>query len=600
MKNSTTIQPADVSYSFWSSEFPMGGSALQIAVAQNVTGALQIFYIGTGNHLYYNVQNAANSLLWSGETPFIGIQASAVVAARNADGRLEIFYIGVGGHLYHNWQVFAGEQTWAGETPFPNASASAIAVGLNTSDGTLELFYAGTTNGTLYRNRQTSKSSSTEWSGPIGFDNDAARQIAVGQNFNGRLEIFYVGINGNLYHNRQTTPGSTTWSGETPFSGDSAKQVDVALNQDGTLEIFYVGSSTKNQLYRNRQTTADGTVWGGETPFDGDYAKEVTVGQNSDGRLEIFYVGINNTLYHNYQTDTVADIWAGESSFPADIETNPASSAQQVVVATNANSGPLEIFYVGTNNDIYHRFQTTAPELGSNANYFLSGSNCQSLNGVSVTIDITEDIVAAFSSGPTTGFGFQLNGYSPLNYACAWQQYVISLYGNELMGFVNNWPISGNAFFFVPFNLVALPSARLPAGYQLKISLGYDSLGNVYSATFVVIDNGGNTLANVTKVLTSIGATSAELAPITAFTVNVVGPINKESSILSSGAGTITYSSATSLTPMISLPLCTETKVVTEERANTIYGMLPSNTFGTTLTQSFNVQLTDLAPGEPV
>jgi len=217
-----------------------------------------------------------------------------------------------------------------------------------------------------------------------------------------------------------------------------------------------------------------------------------------------------------------------------------------------------------------------------------------------VTIDITEDIVAAFSSGPTTGFGFQLNCYSPLNYACAWQQYVISLYGNELMGFVNNWPISGNAFFFVPFNLVTLPSARLPAGYQLKISLDYDSLGNVYSATYVVIDNGGNTLANVTKVLTSIGATSAELAPITAFTFNVVGPINKESSILSSGAGTITYTSATDLMPTFTLPLCTETKVVTEERANTVYGSLPSNTFGTTLTQSFNVQLTDLAPGEPV
>jgi hypothetical protein len=42
-------------------------------------------------------------------------------------------------------------------------------------------------------------------------------------------------------------------------------------------------------------------------------------------------------------------------------------------------------------------------------------------------------------------------------------------------------------------------------------------------------------------VLESIsGVTSNDLAPIVAFELNLVGPVNGESAVLSSGAGTIT------------------------------------------------------------
>jgi hypothetical protein len=72
----------------------------------------------------------------------------------------------------------------------------------------------------------------------------------VARNADGRLEVFYVGANGDLYHNWQTAPGAA-WAGETQFTGDSARQIAVAQNQDGLLEIFYVGSDYT--LYHNRQ-----------------------------------------------------------------------------------------------------------------------------------------------------------------------------------------------------------------------------------------------------------------------------------------------------------------------------------------------------------
>jgi hypothetical protein len=59
--------------------------------------------------------------------------------------------------------------------------------------------------------------------------------------------------------------------------------------------------------------------WTGETRFPKDSANQIAVAQNADGRLEIFYVGTNNDLYHNWQMQpSISDNenWAGETRFP--------------------------------------------------------------------------------------------------------------------------------------------------------------------------------------------------------------------------------------------------------------------------------------------
>jgi ferric iron reductase protein FhuF len=76
-------------------------------------------------------------------------------------------------------------------------------------------------------------------------------------------------------------------------------------------------------------------------------AKQITAAQNQDGRLEIFYVGTNNKIYHNWQVKPNSD-WSGESAL--------GGSAKQITAAQNQD-GRLEIFYVGTNNKIYHNWQ---------------------------------------------------------------------------------------------------------------------------------------------------------------------------------------------------------------------------------------------------
>jgi hypothetical protein len=106
----SNFAPRDV----WGGEAGLGGSANQIAVAQNLDGRLEIFYRGTGNHLYHNWQTAPNSKSWHGETSFPGDSANQIAVARNANGTLELFYVGTNGNLYHNRQTAPNSTAWTG------------------------------------------------------------------------------------------------------------------------------------------------------------------------------------------------------------------------------------------------------------------------------------------------------------------------------------------------------------------------------------------------------------------------------------------------------------------------------------------------------
>jgi hypothetical protein len=155
--------------------------------------------------------------------------------------------------------------------------------------------------------------SSQVWAGETWFRGNSAKQVAVGRNADGRLEIFYVGTNNDLYHNHQTVPNGNGWAGETHFANNSAKQVAVGQNQDGRLEIFYVG--TNNDLYHNWQTAPNSELWAGETHIADNSAQQIAVGRNTDGTLEIFYVGTNVGLYRNRQSAANSLTWNGETRF---------------------------------------------------------------------------------------------------------------------------------------------------------------------------------------------------------------------------------------------------------------------------------------------
>ena len=82
-----------------------------------------------------------------------------------------------------------------------------------------------------------------------------------------------------------------------------------------------------------------------------------------------------------------------------------------------------------------------AQGLGSNFNYHLH-SDCKPVTGLSVTIEITKEIVTDI------GLGIQLNAYSPQGANCVWQQYGFELKTSndsplDISGLIDNWPSPG-------------------------------------------------------------------------------------------------------------------------------------------------------------
>ena len=222
--------------------------------------------------------------------------------------------------------------------------------------------------------------------------------------------------------------------------------------------------------------------------------------------------------------------------------------------------------------------------LGSNSNYFID-SNCTNLTGVSVTINVQTDITGS------DGFGFQVNCYSNRSDYDAAQQYLIYLSPHSsppsLTCMVDNWTAANTQIANSQVELCTLPSHTLPAGYQLRISLNNDSNGNITGATYVVIDNNGNTVGNHTITLLSLsGITQADLAPIVCYQLNFVDYLNGGNTVLSSGAGTIYYSATNVTTPLSAVPNCIDWDFYTVETANSVYGGLSSSA-SHTYTQSF-------------
>ncbi len=240
---------------------------------------------------------------------------------------------------------------------------------------------------------------------------------------------------------------------------------------------------------------------------------------------------------------------------------------------------------------------------GSSNNYVIYGG-CEPIRDISVTVDVKKSVIG------TTGLGFQLNAYSPPPPAgtppqdppASWQQYMMGIGFTGPVPFIQysiqNWPVNGNSLVFLPsVDLEPLQGDVLPAGYRLQITLHNDRQGRIVAGTFVIIDNAGVPRAEVYKPLSQIqGYSNADLAPVTAYQLNVVGP---SGNVLSAGEGTITYAASTPITFENDLPSdkCAfgSPHTATGETLNSVYGA--PTVAGKTIVQTFNADVSGQTAG---
>lgn len=182
------------------------------------------------------------------------------------------------------------------------------------------------------------------------------RTISIGQNRDGRLEVFYVAKDGSLRHDWQRSPNGL-WAGEETLARE-AVHVATAVNADGRLEVFYV--TPDGDLRHDWQKEA-GSAWTGAQSLyvEGEAkkgatvkAQTVVVDANADGRLEVFYVDPHGVVQHDWQLTPNGD-WHGAEKLSAE-----GGSTGALAVGRNAD-GRLEVFYSTGDGTLLHDWQLT-------------------------------------------------------------------------------------------------------------------------------------------------------------------------------------------------------------------------------------------------
>ncbi|MGD2087817.1 MAG: hypothetical protein PVH61_16685 [Candidatus Aminicenantes bacterium] len=289
-----------------------------------------------------------------------------LVVGQNQDGRLEVFGIGSDGGLWHNYQTTPNSNSWSGWGNMSKPTGlllSTAAVGRN-QDGRLEVT-AIASDGALWH-RYQSKPNKGPWIGwgSMGKPSGGVKLVAnpvIGQNQDGRLEVFVFGSNGALWHRYQPKPSIGPWSswssmGKPSSGGKFYAHPAVTRNKDGRLEVFAMAGTpgtgefqlSNTSLWHNSQPKPNHKgSWGSwqsmGKPSNASWPCPAA-GQNKDGRLEVFVPGSDGALWHKYQSQPNSGSWA-----PWKTMANPPGGIKvlsQIDAAANKD-GRLEVFTFG-------------------------------------------------------------------------------------------------------------------------------------------------------------------------------------------------------------------------------------------------------------
>ena len=168
-----------------------------------------------------------------------------------------------------------------------------------------EVFFRGT-DGQLWHVWQMGPSGAGGWGGPAGLGGSLAGDgdPAVATDADGRLEVFFHGSSGSLWHLWENgADGTGGWSAPVNLGGWMVGVPVTAVNAgDGHMEVFFHGGD--GQLWHVWQLGANASGgWSSVAALGGSMGGDPTVGVNSGGRLETFYRDSSSALFHLWQGD---------------------------------------------------------------------------------------------------------------------------------------------------------------------------------------------------------------------------------------------------------------------------------------------------------
>jgi hypothetical protein len=356
------------------------------SIIQNADGGLEVISLGSDMKLCHKKQtSASNSSAWEPSNVKVGEQkweqkwsslgletvffaGDRPAITKDTSERLDVFWENDSNYS-HCWQT-APNGSWNSSVGSENSAGDwdGDPVIARNSNGSPEVFWVyddkSSKNYVLHHMSLNDHNYLPSLGGRNWSPN---RRPAIAQNHDGRLAVFIVGLDRQLYHRWQTFINSSQWSEDWislggPLLGDPA----VALDISGRLEVFKVDHANGQLYYRWQISPGDSYNWSkGWDSLEGYWSPRRTpaIIQNDDGRLEIFMVGVDGRLYHKWQTsrNSTTGVWEWYMQWdplnwaPFEKEQWPPSSNPAVIRNTD---GRLEVFMVDSKGQVYHTWQT--------------------------------------------------------------------------------------------------------------------------------------------------------------------------------------------------------------------------------------------------
>lgn len=257
----------------------------------------------------------------------------------------------------------------------------------------------------------------------------------------GGIQLFSADTEGNLWTYMGNPPGAPQglWTGGSwtllaggvhIVAGPPVAAFDPTTSLQEVFAVARPAPSEATQVWHMYQTSPDGSWSSGEflgAPLNCEIVGNVSVGVNGPNpdsgnyqALEVFVIGSDGALHHIWQLGA----WKGWSGWGDSLGSPPPGIAQVIppidsglgpgpCVATNAD-GRLEVFVVGNDNNIWHRWQR-APNSGWSAwSQLVSFEGQETLSGVLACCKETNGCLAVFAY-TVNGVIFYIDQTAPNN-----------------------------------------------------------------------------------------------------------------------------------------------------------------------------------------
>lgn len=228
-----------------------------------------------------------------------------------------------------------------------------VAVGQDL-DGRLEVFAVNAAGDSVKHIWQTGTNGA--WSSWSDLGGAVYPWLAVCRNKDGRLELFGTQSNHTLVHCYEETPNaSDNWSQWESLGGSIQPGFVAAKNTVGILEVFAVNSTNASVDRICQASPSESTRWAPWDNFGQHVKPALAVGKTGSGRLEIFAVDSKNSdLLHRWEKrNNGSDLWSAWKAVAKEVQSAPAVEKNE--------DGDLEIFATGLNSGkIIHQRQISS------------------------------------------------------------------------------------------------------------------------------------------------------------------------------------------------------------------------------------------------